>query len=430
MLDDGVELVNSIFRRGGGGVVEVTRKGTTSSSSSSSPMSMSSVGDKESFLLLIDILASERRRRGGGDTVEDGVRYQVGLRDVLDLVSHEGDFKRDTHSYDSIRRGVAKISKLLGLSGEDLTSDDEIIGLLLRIKFNSFPVHNDVMQTVGFGIFPFASYINHSCVGNVVYSFLNGGRTIVFRASRIIRAGEQITYSYIDPIQPRAVRQNLLADGYRFNCACQERCKIPLPRSVDRLLESFRCNNTHHSKLCPNDPLPLLEEDEGTVVCKHCGVEYRLSALKKQEGEGRHGLDQVYHIMEGGHFEGALKELVGLHEKLQLGNLHHSHQLRHDTALTGVLLTTKLGDHPMKVTFLADLIQVHEDVIQLGTCQLAHLYLSLGQSLIEMNKMNPRGAIKSQIITALAASWKIYSICIGEDHYITQRVSRLLGVHK
>ena len=50
---------------------------------------------------------------------------------------------------------------------------------------------------------------------NVVYHHLNGGRTIVFRATRAIAAGEEATYSYInDGAIPFKQRARMMYDGF------------------------------------------------------------------------------------------------------------------------------------------------------------------------------------------------------------------------
>ena len=56
------------------------------------------------------------------------------------------------------------------------------------------------------------------------------------RALRDIRAGGQLTVQYVNLMEPRAVRQGMLAERY-FACAC-ERCSEPLATSTDRFLEA------------------------------------------------------------------------------------------------------------------------------------------------------------------------------------------------
>jgi len=66
-----------------------------------------------------------------------------------------------------------------------------------------------------------------------------GGVTQV-RALMDIRAGAELTVQYVNLMEPRAVRQQLLAERY-FACAC-ERCSEPLATSTDRFLEARSYN--------------------------------------------------------------------------------------------------------------------------------------------------------------------------------------------
>ena len=62
------------------------------------------------------------------------------------------------------------------------------------------------------------------------------GKVIQVRALRDITAGGQLTVQYVNLMEPRAVRQGMLAERY-FTCAC-DRCSEPLASSTDRYLEA------------------------------------------------------------------------------------------------------------------------------------------------------------------------------------------------
>jgi hypothetical protein len=75
---------------------------------------------------------------------------------------------------------------------------------------------------VASALFPVASFLNHSCVPNVVLaSPLMDGRG-VFVAARDIVPNEELNVSYIDGNQAVAVRQEQLKFAYGFECQCSK----------------------------------------------------------------------------------------------------------------------------------------------------------------------------------------------------------------
>jgi hypothetical protein len=73
------------------------------------------------------------------------------------------------------------------------------------------------------GVYPLAAMLNHSCVPNAVRVF--SGEIMVAHASKNIKAGEEIVWSYLPPTQPYPVRSATLKNHYGFECAC-ERCAL------------------------------------------------------------------------------------------------------------------------------------------------------------------------------------------------------------
>ncbi|CAM44467.1 hypothetical protein LBRM_35_7140 [Leishmania braziliensis MHOM/BR/75/M2904] len=73
----------------------------------------------------------------------------------------------------------------------------------------------------GQGIYEVGCLFNHSCDPNlsVQYSSLND-ETLTVVALRDVKAGEELTISYIDSSLPFAVRQQQLLDHYLFECRC------------------------------------------------------------------------------------------------------------------------------------------------------------------------------------------------------------------
>lgn len=89
-------------------------------------------------------------------------------------------------------------------------------------------------QTVGVGLFPNLSLVNHDCWPNCSVTLNNGNqsalnsalhskRRIEVRALGKISAGQELTVSYVDNMNVSSERQKLLKDRYFFDCSC-ERC--------------------------------------------------------------------------------------------------------------------------------------------------------------------------------------------------------------
>ncbi len=100
-------------------------------------------------------------------------------------------------------------------------SELELIGLLMREECNSFGVWHASAVDIGLCLLPLASYFNHSCVPCVGY--VRRHRAYAFYALRDIEQGQALAISYVDLRLRRAVRRQLLATYFHFDCDCQ-RC--------------------------------------------------------------------------------------------------------------------------------------------------------------------------------------------------------------
>ncbi|KAG5504406.1 hypothetical protein JKF63_04857 [Porcisia hertigi] len=118
-----------------------------------------------------------------------------------------------------------------------LLSTDTLKTLLGQMVLNAHAVNDYVLPPVesastggfdwilkGGGLYSLLSCFNHSCVPNAVVSNVDGTHEIVLKATRPIRADEQVTITYI-PLDPgtstRAERQELL-NNYFFTCRCPQ----------------------------------------------------------------------------------------------------------------------------------------------------------------------------------------------------------------
>lgn len=73
----------------------------------------------------------------------------------------------------------------------------------------------------GCAIYAAIARLNHSCQPNAQQTHLPETGEEVLIASRTIEIGEEICDCYIDLRQPRALRQKVLSDLFRFDCRCE-----------------------------------------------------------------------------------------------------------------------------------------------------------------------------------------------------------------
>jgi hypothetical protein len=113
-----------------------------------------------------------------------------------------------------------------GSKGADAlqVSETYFLRLCAATQCNSFGVYDADANCIAFGVYPEASYFNHSCAPNICRVMHHGGRVAAFYALRTIQLGEPLTISYTDVEQQNSAerRRNLL-ETYRFFCMC-ERC--------------------------------------------------------------------------------------------------------------------------------------------------------------------------------------------------------------
>ncbi|KAJ2977480.1 hypothetical protein NUW58_g7799 [Xylaria curta] len=70
-----------------------------------------------------------------------------------------------------------------------------------------------------YGNFPEVSLLNHDCRPNLAF-FVDKNLTHHTHAVRDIRLGEELTISYLDPLQVRSVRQERTQNSLGFSCGC------------------------------------------------------------------------------------------------------------------------------------------------------------------------------------------------------------------
>ncbi|KAL6218209.1 hypothetical protein ACLB2K_011424 [Fragaria x ananassa] len=174
---------------------------------------------------------------------------------------------------------------VLDVAHDDAVSEEAALCLVLT---NAVEVQDHTGRTLGIAVYDSCfSWINHSCSPNACYRFLLSspsqptppqcdetplrivpagqiesgvysnnllmkecekfGPRVIVRSIKRINRGEEVTITYTDLLQPKAVRRSELWSRYRFMCSCK-RCSASPLTYVDRALEDISAFNYNSSR--------------------------------------------------------------------------------------------------------------------------------------------------------------------------------------
>ncbi|KAM0321050.1 hypothetical protein ACHAPQ_009752 [Fusarium lateritium] len=109
--------------------------------------------------------------------------------------------------------------KLQLVDGEPIIDTFQIHDIVQRNAFGpGQQTEDEDISNASTGLWIRASYINHSCIPNTTKDFI--GDLVIFRATRGIAAGEEITHSYDESIDYQA-RKAAIRRTWDFECRCQ-----------------------------------------------------------------------------------------------------------------------------------------------------------------------------------------------------------------
>ncbi|CAO3597849.1 unnamed protein product [Absidia cylindrospora] len=140
-------------------------------------------------------------------------------------------------------------------------SHDDLVRFQSQSQCNAISVQDEHLFVVGEGIYPVASFFNHSCRPNAAAVF--DGALLMIKAIEPISPGEEITLAYIDIGRSRGYRQRNLRDRYFFTCDCVRCSDQGWLRLLDRMvgddeedehedIANVSRNNNIHSHLSPS----------------------------------------------------------------------------------------------------------------------------------------------------------------------------------
>ncbi|CAG8493713.1 2130_t:CDS:2 [Paraglomus occultum] len=149
---------------------------------------------------------------------------------------------------------------------DELLPAVDMLTLFCRLTSNGFSVLDAEMQSIGVGIYPNVSLLNHSCWPNCIVVF--EGLKMNVRSIRKIEIGEEVTISYTDLFLTGEERRKELHERYFFTCRCELCEKYKSVSEVDPR-SALRCTNTSCAN--PVDQPSTFDKDEEYVVSCNCG---------------------------------------------------------------------------------------------------------------------------------------------------------------
>eukprot|EP00029_Vermamoeba_vermiformis_P010698 TRINITY_DN5690_c0_g1_i1.p1 TRINITY_DN5690_c0_g1~~TRINITY_DN5690_c0_g1_i1.p1 ORF type:complete len:468 (-),score=-1.10 TRINITY_DN5690_c0_g1_i1:6-1409(-) len=94
----------------------------------------------------------------------------------------------------------------------------ELVHTICRLIENGFGIRQSSNDCIGYGIYPVASYYNHSCAPTCCV--IQEGIELKVIAIRDIKQGEQVSISYITLASDTPARRDQLQIDYNFLCRC------------------------------------------------------------------------------------------------------------------------------------------------------------------------------------------------------------------
>ncbi len=134
--------------------------------------------------------------------------------DVDALMTHQDKFSSEH------KQAVLHVmDRLTSIMPEAIWNQDgpqRALGLYLRTKVNAHHILDHNKTIIGLGLYTAASYVNHSCDPTCVLHFGPTG-AMVMRTLREVKAGEELSYSYIDLYASSYERRKTLKERYFFD---------------------------------------------------------------------------------------------------------------------------------------------------------------------------------------------------------------------
>jgi hypothetical protein len=164
---------------------------------------------------------AETPERGPSAGAAAGAPFVATVADAQTLVAPPAP---ETGSAFARARTIAALGRTLELFPPEIggATEDQ-----LAFDANNFSLTDETLDVAGFGCYPAAALLNHSCAPNVVlsYGFAIGApadeaTTLYCRTLVRVREGDELMHSYVDPTKNVEARRGELRSQYGFTCDC------------------------------------------------------------------------------------------------------------------------------------------------------------------------------------------------------------------
>lgn len=188
---------------------------------------------------------------------------------IWNLMSHN-EQRKETPFWKNKHEQVANILRdCIGLAQYSVDLIDTLLGIFLVNDFEVDIKQSDEFKTQDSsplrGLYSLCSLPNHSCVANTLHTFHDKTQNyrMTVRAVTNITKGQDITHSYVEPLQTILVRQQILTLGKFFHCQCP-RCEDPTELGTFASALLCQCKGT----IVMSDTRDI----GSTWKCSSCGV--------------------------------------------------------------------------------------------------------------------------------------------------------------
>ncbi|MBA0765105.1 hypothetical protein Gotri_014359 [Gossypium trilobum] len=186
----------------------------------------------------------------------------------------------------------------------------EIAENFSKFACNAHTICDSELRSLGTGLYPVISIINHSCLPNAVLVF--EGRLAVVRAVQHIPKDSEVSISYVETAASTITRQKTLKEQYLFTCTCVRCNKLGQYDDIQEsaILEGYRCRDNGCSGFL------LRESDEKGFVCQQCGLIRNKEEIRKIASDIKALSDKALKCSSSGNLQEAIVLYKNI-EKLQ-----------------------------------------------------------------------------------------------------------------
>jgi len=190
---------------------------------------------------------------------------------------------------DTRRMARHVLSIFSGTAWDGPLDEGTLADLFLKERCNVFGLW-DSCDCFASSIFPSASFFNHSCVSNCAKLVDDAerlqitwpGRILSVRTVVPVRAGDELTISYVNPKHHRKLRQNELFGEYFFLCRCP-RCLSP-GRTVDTV-HNVPVNSAIDHRECLASALMITTTNASAPIASSTSMDELYTKVMKDKEE-------------------------------------------------------------------------------------------------------------------------------------------------